>query len=76
MRHPDVGKNIERDIDLMFAFSRALSKLSKFFEVPITEDSLKKILSSQLSFLQEKKNIDTFNKMNIDRNVRFPATYE
>jgi predicted unusual protein kinase regulating ubiquinone biosynthesis (AarF/ABC1/UbiB family) len=31
VRHPNVGKNIERDIDLMFAFSRVLSKLSKFF---------------------------------------------
>jgi len=51
VRHPNVGKNIQRDIDLMFAFCRALSKLSKFFEVPITEDSLKNILSSQLSFL-------------------------
>ena len=36
VRHPDIGKNIELDIDLMFTFSRALSKLSKFFEVPIT----------------------------------------
>lgn len=51
VRHPNVGKNIERDIELMFAFCRALSKLSKFFEVPITEDSLKNILASQLSFL-------------------------
>lgn len=76
MRHPNVGKNIGRDVDLMFAFSHALSKLSKFFEVPITKESLKNILSSQLSFLHEKKNIDSFNKMNIGRNVRFPATYE
>ena len=75
VRHPNVGKNIERDIDLMFAFSRVLSKLSKMFEIPITEDSLKIILTSQLSFLREKRNIDIFNTMTIDRNVRFPATY-
>ena len=76
VRHPNVGKNIERDIELMFAFCRVLSKLSKFFEVPITEHSLKNILASQISFLHQKKNIDTFNKMNIGRNVRFPITYE
>lgn len=52
VRHPDIGRNIERDIDLMFAFSGGLSKLSKFFEVPVTKHSLKNILSSQLSFLR------------------------
>ena len=31
VRHPDVGKNLSRDIDLMFKFSRFLSFFSKFF---------------------------------------------
>jgi predicted unusual protein kinase regulating ubiquinone biosynthesis (AarF/ABC1/UbiB family) len=52
VRHPDVGKNLCRDIDLMFKISRFLSHFSKFFEIPITEDSLKKILSEQLLFLK------------------------
>lgn len=52
VRHPDIGKNIERDIDLMFAFSRVLSKLSKFFEIPVDSASLKTVLTAQLSFLR------------------------
>ena len=40
----------------MFIFSRFLAKFSKTFDVPVTEDSLKKILKDQLSFLREKKN--------------------
>lgn len=31
VRHPEVGHNLSRDIDLMFAFSRFLSIFSKFF---------------------------------------------
>lgn len=31
VRHPNVGQNIRRDIDLMFGFSRFLSFFSKFF---------------------------------------------
>ena len=45
VRHPMVDKNLVRDIDLMFKFSNFLSFFSKFFEVPVTSHSLKKILS-------------------------------
>lgn len=36
VRHPEVGHNLSRDIDLMFAFSGFLSLFSKFFEIPVT----------------------------------------
>lgn len=44
VRHPGAGNNLERDIELLFSFSKFLSFFSKFFEIPVTEDSLKKIL--------------------------------
>ena len=61
VRHPNVGINLTRDIDLMFKFSRFLSFFSKIFDIPITSESLKRILSEQLLFLKEKKNLDKFN---------------
>jgi predicted unusual protein kinase regulating ubiquinone biosynthesis (AarF/ABC1/UbiB family) len=75
VRHPDVGKNLCRDIDLMFKFSRFLSRFSKFFEIPITEHSIKRILSDQLLFLKEKRNLDQFRTVVVDRNVKFPYVY-
>ena len=51
VRHPHVGLNLERDIDLMFKFSKFLSFFSKQFQIPITNGSLKRILKEQLSFL-------------------------
>lgn len=50
VRHPNIEKNIERDIDIVFTISRWLSKISSFFEAPITSDSLKKLLVNQLDF--------------------------
>jgi predicted unusual protein kinase regulating ubiquinone biosynthesis (AarF/ABC1/UbiB family) len=75
VRHPEVGINLSRDIDLLFSFSRFLSFFSKFFEIPVTHESLKRILSEQLSFLKEKRNIDKFNSVVVDRNLSFPITY-
>jgi ubiquinone biosynthesis protein len=35
VRHPNVEKNIERDIEILFFFSKVFSKLSKKFEIPV-----------------------------------------
>jgi hypothetical protein len=59
----------------MFKFSRFLSHFSKFFEIPITDHSLKRILSDQLLFLKEKSNLDRFNTVIVDRDVHYPHTY-
>ena len=37
VRHPFVGKNLERDIDLLFAFSKFLSLFSRRLELPVTQ---------------------------------------
>lgn len=75
VRHPFAAKNLEKDIDLLFTFSRFFSKFSKKFEIPVTMDSLKKILAEQLCFLQEKRNMDRFGSLDIDSNVSFPRTF-
>lgn len=75
VRHPFAAKNLEKDIDLLFAFSRFFSKFSKKFEIPVTVDSLKKILAEQLCFLQEKRNMDRFGSIEIDSNVSFPRAF-
>lgn len=75
VRHPFAAKNLEKDIDLLFTFSRFFSKFSKKFEIPVTMDSLKKILAEQLCFLQEKRNMDCFGSIDIDSNVSFPRTF-
>ena len=36
VRHPKVGDNLTRDIDLMFKFSSFLSIFSKIFDIPVT----------------------------------------
>lgn len=59
----------------MFMFSKFFSIFSKKFEIPVTTHSLKKILAEQLYFLQEKRNIDKFNTIIIDKNVKFPQTF-
>ena len=45
VRHPDVDKHIERDINLLFFLSYLASFFSPAMEVPISESSLKKTLS-------------------------------
>lgn len=35
VRHPNVEKNIERDIDILFFFSKVFSKFSRYFEIPV-----------------------------------------
>lgn len=50
VRHPNIGANIARDIDIMFGVSNALSYLWHGFELPITKSTLKKTLTDQLDF--------------------------
>lgn len=52
VRHPNIGNNLEKDIDLLFMFSRFFSIFSKKFEVPVTSQSIKDILAEQLYFTQ------------------------
>lgn len=75
VRHPKVGKNLVRDIDLMFKISGFFSYFSKLFAIPITSDSLKKILSEQLLFLKEKKNLEKFKSTVNETNLSFPKVY-
>jgi predicted unusual protein kinase regulating ubiquinone biosynthesis (AarF/ABC1/UbiB family) len=44
VRHPNVDVNLDRDIELIFMFSKFMSLFSRKFEIPITQDSLKRIL--------------------------------
>ena len=73
VRHPRVEKNIERDIDMIFLISRVLCKVSNFFEIPVTSDSMKKVLINQLDFSVEARNLIQFKAefLNSDE-VRFP----
>jgi predicted unusual protein kinase regulating ubiquinone biosynthesis (AarF/ABC1/UbiB family) len=50
VRHPNVQKNIKRDVDLLFGISKALSYISSAFELPITKSTLTKTLIDQLDF--------------------------
>ena len=45
VRHPNPSNNLTRDIELLFSFSHFFSMFSSQFEVPVTDASLKKILS-------------------------------
>jgi ubiquinone biosynthesis protein len=36
VRHPKIGNNLEKDIDLLFMFSKFFSIFSKKFEIPVT----------------------------------------
>ena len=75
MRHPLAGKNLERDIDILFAFSKVLSVFSRKLELPVTQDSFKRILREQFCFLHEKRNLDRFNTYTVDKDIRFPQAY-
>ena len=54
VRHPGVEKYIERDLNLLFSFSRFLSLFSQSFYVPISHESMKKTLVDQIDFTVEK----------------------
>ena len=50
MRHPNVDKYIERDINLLFFFSYLASFFSPAMEIPVSEVSLKRTLIEQIDF--------------------------
>lgn len=50
VRHPGVETYIERDLNLLFSFSRFLSLFSQSFYVPISHESMKKTLVDQIDF--------------------------
>ncbi len=77
VRHPDVDKYIQRDVNIMFGISKFLSIFSKSFEIPVGEDSLKKTLIDQIDFNVEKDNLNTFNRHFKGReSVRFPIAFD
>lgn len=75
VRHPNVQKNIERDIDILFFFSQVFSKISKHFEIPIKNESLKKILIDQVYLTRQSKNLKKFNKIFNQPEVSFPVPF-
>ena len=50
VRHPGVDKYIERDINVLFFFSKVLSLFSRSFQIPVGEESLMKTLIDQIDF--------------------------
>lgn len=77
VRHPGVETNIERDLDLLFAFSRFFSLFSRRFEIPVGESSLKKTLVDQIDFNIEARNLRIFNEMfRYNQKVKFPIAIE
>lgn len=50
VRHPNVDKYIERDVNLLFFLSYLASFFSPAMEIPISETSLKKTLTEQIDF--------------------------
>jgi predicted unusual protein kinase regulating ubiquinone biosynthesis (AarF/ABC1/UbiB family) len=50
VRHPNVDKYIERDINLLFFLSYLASFFSPAMEVPVSETSLKRTLIEQIDF--------------------------
>jgi len=76
VRHPDVDKYIERDVNLLFFLSYLASFISPAMEIPVSEHSLKKTLTEQLDFTFEMKNLNTFNKMFESRgDIKFPFPF-
>lgn len=61
VRHPEVDRYIQRDVQLLFEISRFLSIFSKRFQLPVGEESMKKTLFEQIDFNIEKDNLITFN---------------
>lgn len=75
IRHPKIEKNIDMDVTLVFAISRFLAHLSRIFEIPINEQSLKDMLNEQLDFRREGENLARFNKIFKNPDVCFPVPY-
>ena len=76
VRHPGVDQYIQRDINLLFFFSRVLSVFSKAFNLPVSETSMKKTLMDQIDFNNEHDNLLIFNEMfKGNKMVKFPAPF-
>ena len=76
VRHPEVDKYIQRDVNILFGISKFLSLFSKSFEIPVGENSLKKTLVDQIDFNIEKDNLKTFNTHFLgNENVTFPYAF-
>ena len=76
MRHPNVDKYIERDINLLFFLSYLASFFSPAMELPISEVSLKRTLIEQIDFTFEMRNLNKFNEMFKERtDVNFPFPF-
>ena len=74
VRHPNVDKHIERDVNLLFFFSYLASFISPAMEVPVSEESLKKTLMDQIDFTFEMRNLTKFKRMFRSReDVDFPS---
>lgn len=77
VRHPEVDKYIQRDVNILFGISKFLSLFSKSFEIPIDSKSLKKTLIDQIDFNIEKDNLNTFNRHFLgNQSIRFPAAFD
>jgi ubiquinone biosynthesis protein len=77
VRHPNVDKYIERDINLLFFLSYLASFISPAMEIPVSETSMKKTLTDQIDFTFEMKNLNKFNEMFKDNSeVYFPLPFE
>lgn len=73
VRHPNVDKHIERDVNLLFFLSYLASFISPTMEVPVGKDSLKKTLTDQIDFTFEMRNLNKFRQMFKGRSdVLFP----
>lgn len=60
----------------MFFFSRVFSKISRYFEIPVNNESLKKILIDQIYFTKESKNLKKFRRIFLNPDVKFPKPLE
>ena len=77
VRHPEVDKYIERDIDILFFLSYLASFISPSYEIPVSYSSLKKTLIEQIDFTFEMRNLNKFKEMFKERkDVNFPSPIE
>lgn len=77
VRHPEVDKYIQRDVNILFGISKFLSIFSKSFEIPVDSKSMKKTLIDQIDFNIEKDNLNTFNRHFLgNKSIRFPSAFD
>ena len=77
VRHPNVDKYIERDVNLMFFMSYLASFFSPAMELPVSQHSLKRTLTEQIDFTFEMRNLNKFNEMfKSHKDIKFPSPFE